>query len=52
MWMGLYICPVCNELYTDEMLNCDLCPDCGEEVKEFTEDLYHLQVAKYEREVI
>lgn len=40
MWMGLYICPVCNELYTDEMLNCDLCPDCGEEVKEFTYDLY------------
>lgn len=43
MWMGLYICPVCRELYTNEMLDNDLCPDCGEKVQEFTYDLWSLE---------
>lgn len=48
MFMGLYICLKCRELYTNEMLDNDLCPDCGEKVKEFTYDLWNQEEKRLE----
>jgi hypothetical protein len=40
MWMGLYICQDCHELYTNDMVCGDSCPECGGNLSEFTYDLW------------
>lgn len=52
MWMGFYQCVDCHEIFTDEMLNCGKCPDCGGDTVEFTDDLYCQEVARISEGVI
>ncbi len=47
-YKGLY-CTPCESFWTESQLVDGLCPDCGREVKEATEEAYFFKLSKYQK---
>ena len=50
-YKGLY-CTPCESFWTESQLVDGMCPDCGREVKEATEEAYFFKLSKYQDKLI